>query len=188
MVRIRKDHRDLTDQERTNFLKALSRNSFASRGATSGSSAFTNWRRWENPESGGICWADLAHRGPAFLAWHRAYLLSFERELQKIDPSVALPYWKMDQLPSVFDENFMGANPVTTAAFVEPTFAASNPLAHWAVNGEALYRFPYQRNDQQDLKTRFFSDDTLFEEGAYAKFSRKLEGNPHNLGHNWTGR
>src|ERR1700742_2754625 len=141
----------------------------------------------EYQETPAYFWPDLAHRGPGFLAWHRAYLLSFERELQKIDPSVALPYWKMEQLPSVFDENFMGANIVSTDAFIEPTFAASNPLAHWVVNGEVLYRFPYQRNDAQDLKTRFFSDDVLFVETADAKFERKLEANPHNLGHNWTG-
>lgn len=81
----------------------------------------------------------------------------------------------------------MGANAVSTAAFVEPTFAASNPLAHWAVNGGALYRFPFQRNDQQYLEKHFFSDDRLFQEVTYAKFSRTLEGNPHNLVHNWTG-
>jgi Common central domain of tyrosinase len=187
MVRIRKDHRDLTDQERINFLKALSRFLREQRGYERFVRVheLASMGKYQDPAV--YFWADLAHRGPAFLAWHRAYLLSFERELQKIDPSVALPYWRMDQLPSVFDENFMGSNSISTAAFVEPTFAASNPLAHWAVSGEALYRFPYQRNDPQDLKTRFFSDDTLFEEGAYAKFSRKLEGNPHNLGHNWTG-
>lgn len=33
------------------------------------------------------------HRSPSFLPWHRRFLLEFERALQSVDPSVALPYW-----------------------------------------------------------------------------------------------
>jgi hypothetical protein len=188
MVRIRKDHRDLTDQERLRFLGALS--TFLRQGK-GGYERFVriheiaSMGKYQDPAV--YYWPDLAHRGPGFLAWHRAYLLTFERELQQINPAVALPYWKMELLASVFDENFVGANIVSNDAFVEPTFAANNPLAHWAINGQPLYRFPHQRTDAQDLKARFFSDDTLFVETAYARFTRKLEGNPHNLGHNWTG-
>jgi tyrosinase len=32
-------------------------------------------------------------RGRNFLAWHRWYLLGFERRLKKEDPEVAVPYW-----------------------------------------------------------------------------------------------
>lgn len=38
-----------------------------------------------------------------FLPWHRAYLLVFERALQRINPSVFIPYWdwtKDTQIPS----------------------------------------------------------------------------------------
>jgi tyrosinase len=31
--------------------------------------------------------------GRNFLAWHRQYLLQFERRLQEVDPDVAIPYW-----------------------------------------------------------------------------------------------
>ncbi|CAL9628170.1 tyrosinase MelC2 [Streptomyces sp. enrichment culture] len=33
------------------------------------------------------------HRSPSFLPWHRRLLLEFERALQSVDASVALPYW-----------------------------------------------------------------------------------------------
>ncbi len=37
--------------------------------------------------------AMYAHRGPAFLPWHREYLRRFEADLQSIDPTVTVPYW-----------------------------------------------------------------------------------------------
>ncbi|MGW6413212.1 tyrosinase MelC2 [Streptomyces vinaceus] len=35
----------------------------------------------------------VGHRSPSFLPWHRRFLLDFETALQKVDPSVAIPYW-----------------------------------------------------------------------------------------------
>ncbi|XP_070566280.1 tyrosinase-like [Ptychodera flava] len=39
--------------------------------------------------------ADFAHKGPAFLTWHRAYLLTWERALQEVsgDDDFTIPYW-----------------------------------------------------------------------------------------------
>jgi tyrosinase len=61
---------------------------------------------------------NAAHRGPAFLPWHREFLRRFEQELQKINPDVTIPYWDWTvdatlddptQAP-VWDDNFMGGN------------------------------------------------------------------------------
>ncbi|MFD7030750.1 tyrosinase family protein [Streptomyces sp. NPDC059917] len=35
----------------------------------------------------------VGHRSPSFLPWHRRFLIEFETALQRIDPTVALPYW-----------------------------------------------------------------------------------------------
>jgi tyrosinase len=44
--------------------------------------------------------ADLSHNGCYFLPWHREYLYSFERELNKIVPGVSLPYWDWTRVVS----------------------------------------------------------------------------------------
>lgn len=59
-----------------------------------------------------------AHKGPAFCPWHRAFLRSFELDLQAIDASVTLPYWDwtVDISPdptapgSPWTDNFMGGD------------------------------------------------------------------------------
>lgn len=55
-----------------------------------------------------------AHRGPAFLPWHRQYLLDFEAALRKVDSGVSLPYWdwSVDSSPvsSIWNADFMGGN------------------------------------------------------------------------------
>ena len=34
-----------------------------------------------------------AHRGPAFLPWHREFLMQLEQELRTIEPGAFIPYW-----------------------------------------------------------------------------------------------
>jgi tyrosinase len=35
----------------------------------------------------------MGHRTPSFLPWHRYFILSLEKMLQDVDPSVTVPYW-----------------------------------------------------------------------------------------------
>ena len=52
------------------------------------------------------------HRSPSFLPWHRRFLLEFERALQEVDASVALPYWDWtadrSQRSSLWAPDFLG--------------------------------------------------------------------------------
>jgi len=81
------------------------------------------------PPKGTINDPDAAHRGPAFLPWHRAFLLQFEADLQRVlkDPSYSLPYWDWAADAALLDpkkalvwsNDFMGGdgNPVTSGPF-----------------------------------------------------------------------
>jgi hypothetical protein len=51
---------------------------------------------------------NLAHRGPAFLPWHRELLKLYEQELQNAagDPNLTLPYWDWTKDQSAADLGF----------------------------------------------------------------------------------
>jgi tyrosinase len=74
-----------------------------------------------------------AHQNAGFPPWHRAFLLDLERELQQIDPSVALPYWRFDEpAPNLFTRDFMGVTDPSTGRVL---FSATNPFQFWATDG-----------------------------------------------------
>src|SRR5215216_6452833 len=58
----------------------------------------------------------FVHEGPAFLPWHRQYLLMIEKDLQDVsgDPSLTIPYWDWTKenspSSSLWDADFMGGN------------------------------------------------------------------------------
>lgn len=123
MVRVRKNANALKNSERDRFLHALQR--MRNRGGM-------NYVLFQEMHRLATTAGDEAHRQPAFLPWHRAMLLHFERELQKFDPSVALHYWNWDApAPNIFAPNFMGAANTAGSFIEEPIFAVGNPLLGW---------------------------------------------------------
>ena len=72
-----------------------------------------------------------AHRGPAFLLWHRAFLYEFETTLQKyLSSPMGLPYWDWTTDPTgltVFTSDFMGGNGDSKNGFRVSTGPFANP-------------------------------------------------------------
>ncbi|MGE3311386.1 MAG: tyrosinase family protein [Limisphaerales bacterium] len=83
-LKIRKNVEWLSVEELDRFRKAVQRMKSLDAYAQDERS-FGFWGRLH----GNLC----QHGWEEFLTWHRAYLYSFEQQLQDIDPTVTLPYW-----------------------------------------------------------------------------------------------
>jgi tyrosinase len=168
MVRIRKNANDLTPAERDRLVSAFAQIN------NQGAGRFADFRDMHTNVT-----SPQAHGAPGFLPWHRAYLLDLERELQSIDPTVALPYWRFDQAsPNIFTLDFFGvSNSVGTVSF-SPT----NPLQFWRTDGvPGINRRPFFATNSAPPGLRTEAQ-TLALGNAYPAF-RTLEGNPHGSAH-----
>ena len=168
MVRIRKNANTLTPGERDRIVSAFAQLN------NQGAGRFTDFRDMHTQVS-----SPQAHGAPGFLPWHRAYLLDLERELQAIDPSVSLPYWRFDQpAPNLFTREFLGvSNAIGTVQF-SPT----NPLQFWRTDGvPGINRRPFFNTAAAPPGLRTEAQ-TLALGNQYPRF-RTLEGNPHGSAH-----
>ncbi len=200
MVRIRKDAETLTDAERDRFVSAFA--ALNNRGL----GLFRGFHAMHTEDTN-----DEAHGLDAFLPWHRAYLLDLERELQVIDPAVALPYWRFDApAPRLFSPDFMGAPAGAPSSFggPPPVLSAANPLQTWTIHGAPWVdrhpRFADPRVSaaspvpgrtvldertlllfaaQQDLPYAFEDLAGVAAEDQAPGFRDILEGNPHGAAH-----
>ena len=168
MVRIRKNANTLTPGERDRFVAAFAQLN------NQGAGRFADFRDMHTNVS-----SPQAHGAPGFLPWHRAYLLDLERELQAIDPSVALPYWRFDQAsPNVFTPEFLGVSD----ALGTVSFSATNPLQFWVTDGvPGINRRPFFATDTAPPGLRNEAQ-TLALGTGYPAF-RTMEGNPHGSAH-----
>jgi len=168
MVRIRKNANVLTAGERDRLVAAFAQLN------NQGAGRFTDFRDMHTAVA-----SPQAHGAPGFLPWHRAYLLDLERELQAIDPSVSLPYWRFDQpAPNIFTPEFFGVSDSLGTVQFSPT----NPLQFWRTDGvQGITRFPFFDTDNAPpgLRTEI---QTLALGTQYAAF-RTMEGNPHGSAH-----
>ncbi len=176
MVRVRKNANDLTRGERTRFLSALA--TLNDRGM----GRFSDFRNIHT-EAGD----PEAHGDAGFLPWHRAFLLDLERELQQIDPSVTLPYWRFDEpAPKLFRRAFIGVT--DEAGSVQ--FGASNPLQFWTTDRAlGITRTPRFNTARAAASNEGFPvlDETMtLQLGGNNNEYRlllSLEGQPHGLAH-----
>ena len=201
MVRVRKDASALSIDEMIRFLDAL-----RSLHDLDNDRIASHYVKYADAHlkafESGIHNSDEAPFPPLFLAWHRAFLLSIERELQAIDPAVSIPYWRFDRDDvaqgtgqQIFSVNFMGtvqggdrAPGGTVVQFLPP-----NPLFGWrARDGSDLTRqFDGMRalvpRDQLQgiLHARDSSGDLVNK--TYKAISGALEFGYHNRAHGRIG-
>ena len=179
MVRVRKDASSLTADERDRYLYAVARLNLS----------LGNYSTYQQIHAVAGSPTNAGHNGPAFLAWHRAYILRYERELQAIDPSVALHYWRFDQAaPAVFSATFMGGPPDAAG---NATFDPTNPLASWTIDGfSGIPRGPRFAPSQSPATFGLLTETATLALGGggatYAAF-RSMEGNPHGTSHGLSG-
>lgn len=130
MVRVRKDASQLSVVERQQFLQALADLHGHGRAVGPSDNFMKYARAHEDAFSIGIHHSHLGM--PLFLAWHRAFLLSLERDLQRIDPRVALPYWRFEAAnPSLFTDAYFGVVSGEGPTPFQVQFLPSNPLNGW---------------------------------------------------------
>lgn len=181
MVRVRKDANTLTAGERDRFVAAFAQ--FNNRGM----GRFSEFRDMHRTD------AQLreSHRNHGFLPWHRAYLLDLERELQAIDPSVALHYWRFDKkADKLFTQQFIGQTVQSDSGVNFVKFAASNPLQFWKTdNGTGVDRgglFNTLTSSAVGLMGPVMTEAATVQIGApqslYESFV-SMEGQPHGAAH-----
>ncbi len=190
MVRVRKDAETLTELEVTRFLETLAQLHDVANGGIN--SKFVKYvKAHEEAFSAGI------HQSPGFTPWHRAFLLSLERELQSIDPRVALPYWKFDApAPKLFSRKFLGVV-TNTSSLVE--FESTNPINGWSmpsvndiISMPDLVTIPPStqpmvRGQNGSTFAPDVDPDSVADAGSYSTMRFRLENNYHNEAHNHIG-
>jgi tyrosinase len=170
MVRIRKHAEHLSATERDRFLAAFGTLNGAGHGR------FADFRDMHVRTT-----LKESHGNTGFLPWHRTYLLDLERELQAIDSTVALPYWRFDQpAPNLFTKAFLGeADPTGTVHFT-----VGHPFGSWVAAGIPgiirTPRFPVASAPSlsNEVQTLALGGPT----GLFAGF-RRMEGDPHGFAH-----
>lgn len=119
----RKNVRNLTSQEREDFVKAvkqLKTDGEYDRYITQHMEAM----RHNGDHGHGLTHRNVAHMGPAFLPWHREFIRRFEADLQRKVPDMTLPYWDWTQDAALWDDSKTDEENI---AFIEensPVFAA----------------------------------------------------------------
>jgi tyrosinase len=168
MVRIRKNANALSSAERDRFIAALAKLN------NQGQGRYQDFRDMHTLPA-----LSQAHGAPGFLPWHRAYILDLERDLQAIDPSVTLPYWRFDQAsPNVFTMDFMGqSDNIGTVQF-----SPSNPLRFWKTDGQpGISRRPLF--PVSSAPPGLLNETKTLALGASFGAFRGMEGNPHGFAH-----
>ena len=146
----RKNQASLTQPEKDHFVDAVRRLK-----ANGKYDQFVRWHRDTihiDPNTGDEL--KDAHEGPAFFAWHREFLIRFEKALQDAvgDPNLGLPYWDWSVNRSQdsrwpFTPDFLGRNGTSDPSF--PGKVVDGKFSDWTLTVLPLddpdEQYPYLR-------------------------------------------
>jgi tyrosinase len=82
-----------------------------------------------------------AHRGPAFLPWHREFLMQLEQALRSVEPDTFIPYWNWTvdaaladpATAPVWSTDFMGGNGLESDEWRVQTGPFADAAGNWPV-------------------------------------------------------
>ncbi|KAI9290999.1 Di-copper centre-containing protein, partial [Neoconidiobolus thromboides FSU 785] len=132
------------------------------------------------------------HNTPLFLIWHRYFLYFMEKELQKIDPSVVIPYWDWTENNErahedmVFSDSYFGGRSGSDRCVIDGQF--KDFKGYYRANGnnqehclQRKVNFTLSSTSRYVLNTNYFSLTTI------DKFCNDLEYVPHGTVHSAIG-
>ncbi|MFT5125535.1 MAG: tyrosinase [Verrucomicrobiales bacterium] len=147
------------------------------------------------------------HSCPAFLPWHRKFILDLETDLQQVsgDPNLGLPYWNWPSgasTASMWDANLLGGDGDSNEIVQTGPFSQGQWLI---VNMSGVGTGPLRRNFGNESWARTLPtqseiigamletpyDRAPWNRDSSPSFRNQLEGwigpNLHNRGHGWVG-
>lgn len=203
-LKLRKSVTELTESEKQDFIQVVQ----TLQATPSGQGSLSQYEQFvvqhiltmgfrQSLGATGPARGNPAHSYPAFLPWHRQFLLDFERALQSVNPEVTIPYWDWtdpDALSTMLDPTFLGSSGIGNSFQVadkgtfEGGMVSDGLAADWQLNenihfdsltleslGTHLLRFvgipPFDRYPlpKDDL-------DRLFQTDNYEVFNALIEG------------
>lgn len=206
----RKNVRNLTSTEKQNLIDAIKAVK-----ADGTYDIYVNWHTaamsYPTPSNVSSSYRNAAHRGSAFLPWHRYYLHRFELQLQAKIPSVTIPYWDWTQdtaAPAnspVWDADLMGGNGDPSDGNLVKT--GSFAVGQWTIvdnNGNPAGGLKRQFGQQAGTVPNQTQVNAALSETPYDRtnwstssspsYRNRLEGflsgggQLHNQVHRWVGR
>jgi len=188
MPSIRKNVKDLTQDEKQRYLAALKHLKETKRQLPSGKHApVTIFEEYAVIHRSIMMLIlkdgtkqPIGHNGASFVSWHRAYLKNFEEDLQNFDHTVSLIYWDWtdsDSTKALLSDDFLGAShpgPI------------SGPLQGWktALDNTLLTREPGDPEDLVNHTSGVY--DLIKRDLEFEQFAKGLESF-HNFVHVWSG-
>jgi tyrosinase len=119
-LRVRKDVKDLTPQEKKDFVDAILKLKQTPSPFDSRFSYYDQFVWWHRQSF--LCPIEAAHMHASFLPWHREFLLMFENALRSVsgNPNITIPYWDWtdpNSTAAVFTKDFMGGMGVASSNY-----------------------------------------------------------------------